>query len=457
LPVATFEVVQTDDAKPVLSWTHNGTTIAGYDLYLGEGTGQIRLNGGSLLTTGTYTDSGYNDDTRIYTVKAIDTNGVESVGRSLTLPKLRATLTPGSTVKRGIMNRLEYSVSNASARPIDNIRLRVAIESNEHLSESFSLAAGETATIPVIVGGYDNLPDISALSTTIEITPNSGERVRIVRNQEILVSDSALVVNIVNEAFTRGGAGRVQLTIENTSLVETEVILATGGGRNPSSELRVRLVDSDDNILATVPVYQDTGTGVVRLSNGITVARIAPGKTFTAEPVELPVPTSAPENVRVRFELDAYHYRLGQDGHVAISGRSTSRPVNLINTPYRGVVDAVSPAISYGESDIVITGRAIHRDSGQPLATVPLNLVITVNGFERSVEVFTDDAGSFSYTFVPLVGESGVYKISVLHPDLVERPEHGTFTIRRVSLRNKNIQVNIPRNYDQRIPVPPFR
>jgi len=454
LPVSNFEVAQIDEALPVLTWQHNGTTIAGYNLFLGQGPQAISLNGNGLLTATTYTDSGYRNDTRTYTLHAVDTNGVQSVGRTLVLPRIVARLTPESQVQRGVFNRIEYAVTNASNLAIDNIRLRVDLEGRQHVSAPFALAAGETTTIPVIVGGFANLPDLSKLITTIEIVPNPGERVRIVRNREILIADSALVVDLVTEAFTRGGEGQVRFTLENTSDVETEVVLATGGGRNPSGELRVRLVDADGNVLATAPVFQDSGTGVVRLSNGDTVARIAPGATFTSAPLALPVPASAPENVRVRLEIDKYHHRLGRADHVAIAGRTARRAVRLIDTRYYGAVDSVTPAVSYGQADVVITGHAVDRETGQPLPSVPLELVITVNGFERTATVFTDGAGNFTHTFVPLAGESGLYRISVLHPDLTGRPEHGRFVIRRVAMRNDRFEVNIPRNYDQRIAVP---
>lgn len=65
LPVATLTVVQEDAAAPVIRWTHRGTTVAGYDLYLGAEGRQTRLNTG-LITGTDYTDTGFDGNPRRY-------------------------------------------------------------------------------------------------------------------------------------------------------------------------------------------------------------------------------------------------------------------------------------------------------------------------------------------------------------------------------------------------------
>ncbi|MCP3869060.1 MAG: hypothetical protein GY703_13350, partial [Gammaproteobacteria bacterium] len=98
---------------------------------------------------------------------------------------------------------------------------------------------------------------------------------------------------------------------------------------------------------------------------------------------------------------------------------------------------------------IVITGRAIDRESGVSLGFVPLKLILTLNGFERTMEVVTDDVGSFTYGFTPLEGESGRYQVRVVHPDLLDKPLHGEFVIQRVIVSPATVNLSIPRNYEQ--------
>ncbi|MEA1923714.1 MAG: hypothetical protein U9N63_13795 [Pseudomonadota bacterium] len=102
----------------------------------------------------------------------------ESVGRSLTLPKVRATLNDDAGIKRGVMNRLEYLVENFSNFPLENISLKVDIGGHTHTSTVFSLEAGALESVPVIVGGYADLEVVSSLMTTIEIAPNVGDEIK---------------------------------------------------------------------------------------------------------------------------------------------------------------------------------------------------------------------------------------------------------------------------------------
>ena len=85
LPVATISVHQTDNDPPVVSWSHPGGSIAGYDIYLGTGEQMVKLNS-ALLADKSFTDIGYAGNERRYTVIAVDTNDVKSLSRSITLP-----------------------------------------------------------------------------------------------------------------------------------------------------------------------------------------------------------------------------------------------------------------------------------------------------------------------------------------------------------------------------------
>ena len=185
LPVANLQVVQADDVYPVLSWSAAaGATVAGYRVYLHSGSGKLLLNT-NLLTQPSYTDTGYNADARLYGVTAVDNNGVESLERQVFLPTLSTTLPDGASLQRGIMNRLEYSVRNAFAQAVDNLRLKVKVGSHEHTSLPFNLAAGATQIVPLIIGGYPDLAAASELTTTLEVTAATGEQARLIRTRTI--------------------------------------------------------------------------------------------------------------------------------------------------------------------------------------------------------------------------------------------------------------------------------
>ena len=151
-----------------------------------------------------YTDTGYSGDERRYTVLAVDSEGHESLGRSITLPKLNAVLADDEEIRRGIMNRLDITVENSSPNSVENARLILEVEFYTHTSETFSIAPGATQVVPVIVGGYADLPDLAAITLTIEVTPNEGERVEITRTSEINVLDGMMVLRIENGELLRG-------------------------------------------------------------------------------------------------------------------------------------------------------------------------------------------------------------------------------------------------------------
>lgn len=450
LPVNTLSIVQSGTNQPVISWTHSAQTIAGYDILVGPDNAQTKLNA-SPLTVKTYTDTGYNNTERRYTVVAIDTNNAQ-IGRSLTLPALSAQLTAGSTLQRGIVNSLQYWVMNNGASTIDNIRVKVLAANRSHASSSFSLKPGEAKNIPVIVGGYADLPNLATLTSTLEVTPNEGELVQIVRTNEIDVQDGSLTLGLTTEAFTRGGTGKIRFTLTNPGKVEMEVVTALATGSQPSNEMRFKLVDKDNNVLATQSYRQFTGN-VVTVSNGKTVARLPAGSLFTSDPVDLAIPGTAPNDLFVQLEIDQLHYHVGQTDQVDIGGLSSRQAVSLVDTAYFGEVTNISPASSFGDVPVVIQGRAVDRKSNLALANVPLKLVFRVNGFERKFDLYTDASGLFSYSFKPTASDAGQFKVSVVHPEILDRPDQGQFVINQVVVSPTQITLNTPRNYAQQINI----
>ncbi|HUT69838.1 MAG TPA: Calx-beta domain-containing protein [Desulfatiglandales bacterium] len=459
LPVSSLHVVQQDNDSPVVSWTHPGGSIAGYDIYLGPDESRVKLND-ILLTALSYTDTGYAGDERRYTVIAVDEYAQESLPRSITLPLVRATLAEGARIKRGIVNRLHYQAENLGPTLVNDIRLRVKVEGRDHVSEPYSLEPYALSLMPVIIGGYADLPDVASLTTTIEIIPNQGERVEIVRSSQIEVGQGMLVLQILNEEFTRGGTGSVRFTLENTGGEEIEIITARNSGSSPSDEVVYYLVDENDNVLSTQPFKQSLGQGIVTLANGTTVARIPPpqagsstGSTFTSEPIDIPVPLSAPDEVVIQLAISTLYFHLGREDQVTMDGLSTTHELTLMDTSYYGEILTITPESSTGDQDIVITGRAVERATEMPLPEVPLTLVISTGGFDRASEVLTDSNGAFSHTFTPLPGESGIYTVRAMHPDLLDRPVQGQFVISRVKITPAKINLSIPTNYEKTVSI----
>ncbi len=472
LPVSGMAVVQEDEKFPVISWTHGNAGVSGFDIYSGPDPTGTQLND-ALITQFSYEDTGYTSDSIQYAVVAVDeVNSAVSLARSLWLPEtgidllnkaditdfqdrldeilvyvpdLETRIAGLSPIRRGLMNRLEFLVGNFSETPLDPVQVMVDIGGNSHISDPFALEAGEYRVVPVVMGGYAQLEDLEAMAVTIDISPTTSDQVRIIQNREVQVRDGMLIAGILNEEFTRGGTGEVRFTLENTGQESIEIITANSGGS--SDEIRFRLLDEDGNVSSTAAFVQKTGLAVTTLPNGDTVAKIDPGDIFTSDAVQIQVPAAISDTAQVELAIDRIHYGTGSDSEVSMSGLTQIRELTLVDTSYYGQVLSISPEVSFGDEEIVISGRAVDRATGLPKPDASLNLVIKVNGFERTFRVLTGEDGSFAYSFVPLEKESGLYQVFAVHPDLTDRSPQGEFTIHSLAVSPLNFNIRISRNY----------
>lgn len=456
LPVRDVRVEQLGSELPTLSWTAPNGSVSGYLVYVGPDGNRTRLTP-SPITSTRITDTGFTAGERRYTIASVDANGVE-LPRTVVLPNLSSQIVSGLPIKRGVINKLQVQLSNVSAFSVSGVRAVVRLPTNrdatqfkDHKSAALTLGPNQTQLVTVIVGGYADLPSAPTAEVGVEVT-GEGESVKIARSQTVDVTEGSLVVGMATDEFTRGGTGKVKLTIENTGEVDVELLTATGNGANESSELRFKLLDGDNNILATQPYKQVFGASVVTLPNGLTVARIPAGSAYVSDTFNLNVPAASPNNIRVRLEVDKLRYHSGEEDEVQVTGRGSERTVSLSDTAYLGEVTQVGPISSYGDQDILISGRALDRTSRLPLPNVRLKLILNQQGFERSFNVLTDAAGEFVYTFKPTLTDAGLYKVSAVHPDITDRPEQKAFTINRVTVGPTPFKLDLPRNYAFTIP-----
>ena len=148
------------------------------------------------------------------------------------------------------------------------------------------------------------------------------------------------------------------------------------------------------------------------------------------------------------------YYSYGQETQVTLNGFSTNKEISLLQTSYYGEISSITPQSSFGDEPIVIEGKAIDRESGTPLADSPLRLGITVDGFDRTYDVTTDSQGSFSYNFTPNENESGLYYVSLVHPDRKDKQYLDSFVIKNVSWSPANYSLRVPFDYQAKFDVP---
>lgn len=456
LPVKNVVIQKMEGQQPLLKWEKPSSSIVSYKLAVQTNEGMLDLLE-SPQTSLSYTDTGYTIGDRLYRITALDNNAM-TVDKAVYLPNLTTSLVGENKILKGIMNQITLQVSNQSSKAINQAHTFLDVklpngETKKHISPTFSLAPNETKLINLVVGGYDTLPTgqfDAQLGTVVE---DDGNTVIIGKTQRLEGSEGAFVASLQTENFIKGGVGKARLTLENTSKVPIELITALNSGTQASNEMRFKLIDQDGNILAVQPVKQVLGSGIVALADGRTVVRIPPGTAFTTSDFEINIPSNTSNQVTLLLEIDKVHYHLGSEDNVSISGKSTSKSVSLVDSAYYGEISSVSPQISYGDDNVIIQGQAKDRETGQLIPNTKLSLILNQDGFERATSIITDETGKFSYTFVPTQTDGGVYKVSLVHPSVNDRPEQQQFTINKLVAGPTPYKLDIPKNYNFAIPV----
>ena len=124
-------------------------------------------------------------------------------------------------------------------------------------------------------------------------------------------------------------------------------------------------------------------------------------------------------------------------------------PPPPVVTRYTGEVAAISPPSSYGEQPIVISGRAKDRSTGASVPNAALRIVLQVAGFQRKINIGTDAAGNFSFSFVPQTTDAGTYVVSVIHPEETTLPNLGQFAINRLSFSPTTVNLSAIKDFAQ--------
>lgn len=89
-----------------------------------------------------------------------------------------------------------------------------------------------------------------------------------------MLEGSGLNLSLQTQDFIRGGQGKVKFLIENTTPVEIEIV--TASNQNNENEIKLFLLNEDEDVLAVKALKQKLGNNVITLPNGKTVARIPP-------------------------------------------------------------------------------------------------------------------------------------------------------------------------------------
>ena len=436
LPVKDFSVVLAENTLPVLGWSHSSTSaVSSYEL---DVDGTVFKD----LVNTQFTDTAFTNNERHYQIKAIDNNAEQSLTRELVLPKLNIQLL-NDKLSIGTINKLQYQIENQGSQPLRNFSIETTIGGHKQQSKVLPvLLPGEQASLAVIVGGHAELAGLNQVSTVLKSTPEKGLNIELHKEYEIIGEQQGLELTLNTKEFTKGGNGYVQLRMINTSQEEFDLRLANNKG--PSPDIQLKLKDLEGNLISLDNFAQYTGKDLAVVANQQTITTLKPGQEFVSEWVPIQVPSDVPDEINVELNVSHLHYRLGEADSVTIAVElKATQPAYLVETAYYGEISDVSPKSRITQGNVVIKGRAINRETQQEQAIAPLKLIIENNGFERVRDLQTDINGEFQYLFEPLQGETGQYSVSVIHPQINERPKQASFTIGGLFIYEQGFNVDL--------------
>ena len=443
LPVSQLSVRLEEGSAPRLTWAAGGASIQGYNVYVRKDSGLVKLNP-SLITDNYFEDFTYTPQEREYVVTSVDHNNNESIGRSIELPYLSFNLEGARKVYRGKVNSLFFNVDNLGDSLADNLWVELAGTDINVSSGQFDVVGNGSLEQKLVIGGPDALADQITLLAALKCVPEEGETVEFVKEVNLTVDDYYPLVELLIDNLVRGNTAAVKIKIFNDCDEEVDAVTATNSDSG-LSHIHLELLDTDGNTLASRDLFQTGGTNIYQVPGGAFVARIPAHSSFTSDEISIPLPLNAPDQVLFRITVDHFYYHYAQSDQIKVHGTQSTKDITIVDTIYYAEVTDVQPEISRGNSDIVISGHAVSRKSGEELPYVPVRLGISENGFDRYYDLVTGEDGKFTFTYPPRQGESGVYTLWAIHPDLNFKAEQATFTIQTV-YAPEEVTGNITRN-----------
>lgn len=239
---------------------------------------------------------------------------------------------------------------------------------------------------------------------------------------------------------SRGTSPRSANTqVEFAVSAPTVVILSPPEGASLSEDVEIAVQANDPLGIARVEIFID--------GQSATTITEPPYSWAWAVSGELNGPRVIRAEATNSYDLVAFAQR-----NVVVEHPPEEPPPVL--TPYTGIIDSVTPAVSYGDQNIAITGRAIvSSEDHTPVPSAQLALVLKVGNFERRINTTSNATGQFSFTFVPSVTDVGSYQVGARHPDQVDVVFGGAFTINRLTVRPNRINLRAAYTVDSQNPI----
>ncbi|NVK44294.1 MAG: carboxypeptidase regulatory-like domain-containing protein [Oceanospirillaceae bacterium] len=457
LPVTEMKVTEADNGTVSISWKGiTGTPvtygviqkIADQETLIAQDLGQTNITDTAITLERT------RDVT--YGVIAKDESDAESLNHEITLPSISIQKVDGATqINRGVMNKIQLRVDNQGETDIRGAKLKLNIDVNgeqkNHTSESFNVSAGSFTTVSLVVGGYQKLEDFEQANVSFMWTPAQGDFVEINRALDFEIGDDTILIKLLADNIIAGSDASIKLKANNHTDIALDFVVAQNKGKSPSTEARVKILNANGDLVSIAPIKLTLGS-IVNLSSGHSVIRIPSNSEFISPEITIPVPSDAPDDIRLELEVDKFHYQLGLPSHVEMKGLTVGVDVETNKTEYRVDLEPTVESIIAGEK-FTIKGRTVDRANNESTGNKNVKLVFSINGFEQIRNTVTDAEGKFEYELESTKDVGGIYYISALHPQITERPIMAQVSVQVLDVYPTKGEIRVPYNYETNMPL----
>jgi fibronectin type 3 domain-containing protein len=462
VPPATFTVTATQGGSALLEWgTSGGSDLAGYLVYRNG----VKLTA-APQTALTYGDPAFSGTVlQTYEVSAVDATGHESA-------KLTAHVLPvqiemknygrvagtGYLLSRNYIESLTVALTNghSAATTVGPIvyELRDGQGRVAEVTQSTpqELAAGATVNSEKILPSGNGTVDYRTYNVTITLPAAQNVTVKRVAGFSLNVTDPGRRIEIFNEPIIKGAVAKVRLKIFNHGSAPMELL--TSSGAEPSPDITVVLKDQDGNVLVKGNLNQKAGAGVINYSGVYALAEVPSGGSFLTAPVEMVVPSTAPDKLYVFAYVNNVYYHYRKPDQVTAGNFSDFTAVTVGLPAY--VATVASDRQTYDQKlsseqnipVIILSGNVTSTLDQTPVPDALVKIGISVKGFARYLYATSDSSGHYSTQFVPLVGEAGNYSLWATHPSVSDKPVQSGFTVYGLGFEPRAINLRMSKNSD---------
>ena len=428
----TLKAIATATTGETAENTVNITSSQGIGIDItGPTISDIRFDNAPFVADAMLTESG------ILSLSVSDPSGIGSV-----TIKIDDQVMPGGNLSASSFSHYLDFVTITNATHTLTIEARDTANNLTSSTLNFSLNIAAPTIAPTITNPA-NASQISNAAVSVWGTAPLGSQVQLYLNSTAIGgllpvdSSSNFTGNVILAA-----EGNWQITAEASNLHGTTSL---------SSPVDIVFELAAPSISWLSPAAGTTINDPIMAEVSIVAASPLAEVIFKVDGTVIETVTTAP----YQFILDTTQYADGPHQLTATATDAAGRvgeqelAINIIKTvpvpppTYTASVTQVSPAISYGATPITITGSAADLASQQAVSNASLTLLLTTqNNFQRRMNLVTDNAGQYSFNFVPQLTDTGTYQVSVIHPDDDAAPNHGNFTINQLAFAPINNTMN---------------